>query len=270
MAYGGSNNIVTFGGADINRVDGNQTWTWTAAAGWQASAASAPPARRTHVMGHDPLRNRVVMFGGVAGSSFLTDTWEWNGTSWTQTQSGPPGRKGSALYFNPDLGQMNLYGNSTQTTREDLWEYGSTGWTQRSIDLPPTQNYRGATAYDAARHEALLFGGRSFTNQTRRIRYRTNTTSEACTFSTMDYDLDGAAGCADPDCWSVCTPMCPPGSPASCATTVSPRCGNGTCDPLEDCDICPSDCTSSCPAVLCGDFRCNGAETRTSCPSDCP
>ncbi len=41
-------------------------------------------------------------------------------------------------------------------------------------------------------------------------------------------------------------------------------CGNGECDPLEDCAICPEDCDPCCPNQECGDD-----EDCASCPQDC-
>ncbi|MFK7989701.1 MAG: hypothetical protein AB8I08_27025 [Sandaracinaceae bacterium] len=50
-------------------------------------------------------------------------------------------------------------------------------------------------------------------------------------------------------------------------TDASPQqasCGDGRCQPPEDCDTCPSDCGS-----CCGDGRCAPPEDCNSCPTDC-
>src|SRR6266705_3485334 len=48
--------------------------------------------RYSHAMAYDTARGRVVLFGGYDGTSNLGDTWEWDGTTWTQrASSGPPG-----------------------------------------------------------------------------------------------------------------------------------------------------------------------------------
>jgi hypothetical protein len=268
MAYDAhADQIVTFGGATAAKVNLQDTWTWDATAGWALKTlATKPGVRRNHVIGYDPIRQRTVLFGG-ANPGLLTDVWEWTGAAWTQiVASGPVGRKGGALVFNPDAERLNLCGNGL-----DLWEWSGTEWTQRPIDMtgfPDTPPYRAATAYDAARHDLVMFGGKGTyqaSASTLIARYRPNVTTEACTFADLDYDGDGLAGCADPECWSVCTPLCPPGA-TSCPS--SPSCGDGTCDPLEDCDLCPTDC-GGCGSPLCGDFRCNGPETHATCPSDC-
>jgi hypothetical protein len=66
---------------------------------------------------------------------------------------------------------------------------------------------------------------------------------ERCDSANGDTDEDGAAGCADPDCWWRCDPMCSPTTPASACSADRPRCGDGVCSaPLENPAICPSDC----------------------------
>ena len=64
---------------------------------------------------------------------------------------------------------------------------------------------------------------------------------ERCLLATADSDRDGLAGCADPDCWSRCAPLCSPAAPCDPA---APRCGDGVCGPIEDYLICPGDCST--------------------------
>jgi len=49
---------------------------------------------------------------------------------------------------------------------------------------------------------------------------------------------------------------------------VTPRgggnCGNGKCEPPEDCNTCPQDC-----GQCCGNFKCEPPEDCHSCPQDC-
>jgi hypothetical protein len=49
---------------------------------------------------------------------------------------------------------------------------------------------------------------------------------------------------------------------------AQPGCGNGTCDPSEDCDTCPEDC-GTCPDSFCGDATCDPGEDCGNCPADC-
>jgi hypothetical protein len=83
----------------------------------------------------------------------------------------------------------------------------------------------------------------------------------------IDFDGDGLAGCADPDCYYVCTPLCTPGPELATCSAASPSCGDNSCDALlENCRVCPGDC-GTCPAV-CGDLFCDAGEM-SACPGDC-
>lgn len=97
-----------------------------------------------------------------------------------------------------------------------------------------------------------------------RLRWAASTAYESC--ADVDTDADGLVGCADPDCWASCTPLCAPGV-TGC--DPGPHCGDGMCNPaLESCYLCPADCGVC--AALCGDLSCNNGEAHATCPSDCP
>ncbi|MEZ4389607.1 MAG: hypothetical protein R3A48_00815 [Polyangiales bacterium] len=57
--------------------------------------------------------------------------------------------------------------------------------------------------------------------------------------------------------------------------TVTPRCGDGTCDEGESCESCRADCAFMCPpppdvpTVRCGDGTCSEGESCESCRADC-
>ena len=280
MAYdAGANRIVEFGGRDDTSgttPNLDTTWTWSSAGWASATPTTRPPRRRNAALAYDPVRGRTVLFGGFGGNgatdATLSDVWEWSGTSWQSfAATGPSGRKGLAMTYNPDAKKVVVFGNSGLAS-EDLWEWSGTRWTQRAIDasvaLP--SKYRVAVAYDAARTGLVTFGGRTTTfaatGVTQLIQYRSNGPVEACTYAAIDYDNDLKAGCADEECWGVCDPLHPPGTTRPAG---APYCGDGTCTPsFEDCRICPGDCLA-CPAGPCGDFECTGTETAATCPSDC-
>lgn len=77
-----------------------QRWLWT-----QVSDIG-PCARFQHGMAYDEARDRVVLFGGRAigvtpGTEVRpSDTWEWDGESWTQVEDvGPSGRSEFAMAY---------------------------------------------------------------------------------------------------------------------------------------------------------------------------
>ena len=50
---------------------------------WVQIKTSGPSKRCCHAMAHDSKRQRTVLFGGYNGQ-VMSDTWEWDGRSWTQ------------------------------------------------------------------------------------------------------------------------------------------------------------------------------------------
>jgi N-acetylneuraminic acid mutarotase len=89
--------------------------------------------------------------------------------------------------------------------------------------------------------------------------------------------------CEDGACVSSCTPLCDAracgddgcgGQCGTCEVTARctpagtceelPRCGDGVCDEIENCAICPGDC-----GQCCGDGACAPDEGCANCPSDC-
>lgn len=70
--------LVLFG------VDGT-TWTWTAAGWVEQSPATVPAARTQATLADNPGGHDVVLFGGSADGTPQSDTWTWDGTTWTSS-----------------------------------------------------------------------------------------------------------------------------------------------------------------------------------------
>ena len=60
-----------------------RVWLWDGRR-WIARGASGPPARIGQGAAYDPLRRRIVLFGGAAegASQSTSDVWEFDGTVW--------------------------------------------------------------------------------------------------------------------------------------------------------------------------------------------
>jgi hypothetical protein len=272
-------------------------------------------------MVYDSRRHVIVVFGGASNpsiSSFLDDTWEWDGVTWTPitTPVKPPARAVGSATYDEARGVVLVYGGFNGGSLNDLWQYDGVAWSELDAPTPPPNRFLSPFAYDHAAREATLFGGRTFSGsdfsdtwtwhdgwherssflhpkprsehsifpsptgagvilfggggQSSRandgmwlLHYENDQPREQCSI-VVDRDGDGLAGCADPDCWSRCTPLCPPGAPCDAA---APHCGDGVCNAaLENCRICAADC--QCTAV-CGDTFCDTGETLASCPGDC-
>lgn len=75
------------------------TWVWDGT-NWTPVASSGPNPRRGSAMAYDPVRNRVVLFGGYDGTTLYGDTWTWNGSSWQQMPAtGPSAREYASASF---------------------------------------------------------------------------------------------------------------------------------------------------------------------------
>lgn len=253
--------LVVYGGNSLSM----DTLAWNN--GWTQVDTMAPVGfRHNFAMEYDPRRDRTLLVGGGSfASNFLT--YEHDGTTWTAVASPSVYGKGSRLVFDP-VREALVWLVDPEEVGLEIWEWNGSLWNKRRPEPSPGPLYRPAAAYHAVRGEIVLFGGRTngtITNSMTTIGYQPNAATEACTSATLDYDNDMLAGCADPDCAARCTPLCM--GMATC--TSGPRCGDGTCDPLEDCALCPTDCTNNCPAALCGDAVCSAGEDATSCPGDC-
>jgi cysteine-rich repeat protein len=258
---------IAFGGGVTTDVHAD-TYAWTGTTWELRPQTVSPPARRGASLGYDPLRRRTVLFGGTSGQSFYNDVWEWDGQSWTEIPAlvRPSARHAATLEWNAARRRLILIGGISDASFEtDTWEWDGTEWT--SVD-ERSNTPRISAAFVGQPTGLWRLGGLDETLQPRNehwhIRWEAPGEDERCD-GVNDLDADGRLGCADPDCWFACTPLCAPG--LSCATDA-PSCGDGVCDPnLETCRMCPSDC-GPCP-VRCGDSVCDAAESATACPGDC-
>jgi len=75
---------------------------------WQQHS-DGPFARRSHALASDTARQRIVLFGGSPGRS--NETWEWDGSSWTQRSpaSSPSPRYGHTLTWDPVRSRVLLF-----------------------------------------------------------------------------------------------------------------------------------------------------------------
>jgi len=120
---------------------------------------ASPSPRSSHAMAYDSLRKVTVLFGGPYGYYNNGDTWEWNGTTWTQRPTtGPSPRYAHAMAYDSARHVTVLFGGYDGSFKGDTWEWDGATWTQRST-TGPSPRYAHAMAYDSARHVTVLFGG---------------------------------------------------------------------------------------------------------------
>jgi Galactose oxidase, central domain len=114
-------------------------------------------------MAYDASRQKIVLFGGY-GSTLFGDTWEYDGTTWTQRfpTTSPAPRRYAAMTYDPIRhvtllfgGDSGIAGNAPQLS--DWWKWDGTTWTALSSG-PSARSWAGLT-WDSARSRAVLFGG---------------------------------------------------------------------------------------------------------------
>jgi hypothetical protein len=170
MAYDATRQrVVLFSGSAGRAGPVNDTWEWDGHA-WTQVADMGPAPRQHFRMSYDTVRQRLVLFGGipvklttVSDDETLGDTWEWNGTEWTQVADiGPGPRVGHALTYDTVRQRAVLFGGydpgRDNKFFNDTWAWDGTEWTQIDDTGPPARIYP-TMVFDGSRECLVLFGG---------------------------------------------------------------------------------------------------------------
>lgn len=160
---------VLFGGQPGGIGALTDTWTFDGEDWTQATPATSPPARGGARMVYDEIRSVCVLFGGTSGSPIggpsFQDTWEWNGSTWTQrTTATLPFRTGRhGLAYDRARGRVVAFGGvpSSQLlgATNQTWEYDGTNWQQRSATTNPGAIDSPSMCYADSLQRVVLFGG---------------------------------------------------------------------------------------------------------------
>ena len=88
-------------------------------------------------MTYDPASGKVIMFGGDNGTTYLNDTWSFDGTTWTQiaTQSAPPARTAAQMTYDSVTQKVVLFGG---IQRNLLERHMALGWVHVTVDAGDT------------------------------------------------------------------------------------------------------------------------------------
>ncbi len=160
MAYDEAHSqVVLFGGSICNTAYLSDTWLWDGTDWTQASPGTNPPGRELHALAYDSKRGQVVLFGGVVDGSLSDDTWVWDGSTWTQKLPAhrPPARAAFAMAGDPSHQNVVLVGGSGFT---DTWVWDGADWTQASPAGQPPATPSAAMVYDASRGRIVYFNER--------------------------------------------------------------------------------------------------------------
>jgi galactose oxidase-like protein/Big-like domain-containing protein len=164
--------MVVFAGIDGSNAHHNDVWalTLTGSPTWsEISPAGSPPSARVfHTAIYDPVRDRMVVFGGSGNGGVANDVWALSlGASpgWSQlspTGSPPPQRYGHAAIYDPKRDRMVVFGGG-DGLRNDAWSLsldGTPAWSEISpIGATPTARKFHSAIYDPVRDRMMVFGG---------------------------------------------------------------------------------------------------------------
>jgi hypothetical protein len=163
MAYDSDRGVTVFFGGEIGKpLDAtffNDTQEYDGKQWKQISTAVKPPVRSQHAMAYDPVRKKVVLFGGgrsEPGTDY-TDTWLYTGDGvngfWEfQPQSTPPtaalvGQEN--MTWDPVAAVALLHGDAT-------WSWDGADWTLL-FGGPEVIDY--GFAFDTERSTVMIVGG---------------------------------------------------------------------------------------------------------------
>jgi hypothetical protein len=122
-------------------VAGETTTPGSAQVDW--STAWMVQYRTDHGMAYDTARDRIVVFGGRWNGRSLGDTWEWDGTDWTQMlpSVSPPARTGAVMTYDAARRVVVMFGGRFLPSGEaltDTWEWDGATWMQRFPERRPS------------------------------------------------------------------------------------------------------------------------------------
>jgi hypothetical protein len=153
MAYDAARGQVVLYGGD--------TWTWDGTDWTKVMPAHSPPGTPYWGMAYDAAREQVVLFGIDP-----PNTWTWDGTDWTEhvPAHSPPARYYMGMAYDAARQQVVLFGGGDIQGYfyfGGTWTWDGTDWTKVIPAHSPAPRNLLGMAYDAAREQVVLFGGRS-------------------------------------------------------------------------------------------------------------
>lgn len=139
-----------------------ELWSWDGER-WSLLQADerGPTWRNWAAAAYDPVRDVLVIHGGLQSRTHFAETWEWDGRTWTKLSgSGPGAREGALMAYDAGRASMILFGGATPDLElhGDTWEWDGQTWTRLSDD-GPAPRFPGGLVYDPAREQLLLRGG---------------------------------------------------------------------------------------------------------------
>lgn len=162
----GSKRVLVYGGVGEGDTALLDTWAWDGAA-WTALDDIGIPNRAPNGMAWDPTLEQVIVLGvdlraAVEPGLYASDLWAWTGSGWDRIGDGPPPFSPLQSLVEGPRRPLFVDGGAMQGSLR-TWEWdGDDAWSEIArfdAGAGPVPRNGQAVAFDAARHEAILFGG---------------------------------------------------------------------------------------------------------------
>jgi len=164
------NRVVIFGGRE-GKLNLNDTWSFDGNDWTPINTANAPSVRELAGAAYDSARDRIVLFGGThqtystdgrtVTETPIHDTWEFNGTNWTQILADGPAVTKPILEYDPVRKQTIMLGlnPSDSKTLMYAWDPAAAKWNAVTPTVLPTCVNEGAMTWQSSNNTILYTGG---------------------------------------------------------------------------------------------------------------
>lgn len=125
------------------------------------------PGRIEHAAVYDPVRNRMIVFGGQSPGRYLKDVWTLSLSSgpaeWVAlpTEDAPRGQYAHTALYDPVGDRIIVFGGYSGAQSNDVWALelsGTPSWSPlATIGTPPDEQVDHTSVYDSLRHRMLVF-----------------------------------------------------------------------------------------------------------------
>ena len=158
---------VLFGGITEGGSVQQDTWLFDVNTWQKLTLGNKPPMRSDAAMAYDSAANQVVLFGGLGstGINTLGDTWEFNGSNWTQVApaTSPTARSYASMAYDTSTKQVVLYSglDTSSNTLGDEWTYNPStlSWSAQTTAALPSARSDTDIVYNSSANQLVLFGG---------------------------------------------------------------------------------------------------------------
>jgi len=139
-----------------------ELWGWDGRQ-WSLVAADTdgPTWRNWAAIAYDSTRDVLIIHGGLQGpAQRFSETWEWDGNTWTKFEGdGPGAREGSLMVYDSVRRKVVLFGGAEgMEINGDTWEWDKGTWTKVN-ENGPAPRFPGGMVFDTVRSQVLMYSG---------------------------------------------------------------------------------------------------------------